>query len=259
LGPQWLAQWDLKTGREMPSGALPDAIKDTSWSLDRFSPDGTFLFLSGSFPGPGKGAVLSTSNYGLAASCPHPGLAVQISSHLGATNAAVCSSQDSPDYILWDELSDRPTALKGFSPVTLQTGAALFASDDQSRLIVLREAGHAELWNFISGQMIRDLDLKPANSSGDQLADSRAVAANFTMDGGGVSVRLESGTIMLFAVDTGARIAVLEKADGKGQEIYYDAACRRANVWTDKGTVFRYTEGKTFFGLFFPSKWGCGQ
>jgi hypothetical protein len=257
--PSWLGLWDLKTGAELRSAPLPPALQDVfragGWlSVVGLSPDGSLVFLLGQ----GTGAVLNTSDFGLSASCPQPGSTLTGVSGGEQKVDTVCSAKDSPDLVLWDLYSPQPIVLKGFSLPTLRAGSAVVISGDQSRLLALRQTGQAELWDCGSGRKIRNLDLAYKDVSGNQVADSRAATGNFTMDGSAVSVRLEGGAIMLYAAGTGARLAVLQNAGGTRQEVYFDGACRRANVWTDTGRVLRYTEGKTIVRWFIPSK-ACGK
>jgi WD40 repeat protein len=241
--------WDLKTGEEIRSAQLPTDGAGSRGGVLIFLHD-SYLFLRSN----GESYVFNTSDLAPAPSCQTPGSLLSVVTNAKASLAVVCSAPTSSDLVLWNVKSDQPITLKGFSVSTLRAGSAVAMSADQSRLLAVRKTGQAELWDCGSGQKIKDLDLSYKDVSGNQVSDSRAASGDFTMDGSALSVRLEGGAIMLYAAGTGARIAVLENAGGTGQEVYYDAACRRANVWTDTGRVLRYTEGKTIIRWFVPSK-----
>lgn len=232
------------------SKLLPQALQSHHFGNISFSRDGDFLLLRSDDEG--LGAVISTSDLQLATDCPNAGRTLM----MGDRAYVVCSG-DSPDLALWDPGSSGLKVLKNFSFSTFKAGdPGVTINTDNSRLIAIRKAGQAELWSFGSGQKIGgNLDLGYKDAAGNQVPDSRAAAGNFTIEGSAACVRLEGGTIMLYAADTGNRIGALENAGGTGQEVYYDAACRQATVWTDTGRVLRYTEGTWWFSLFVPTHW----
>jgi hypothetical protein len=259
-GQSALSLWDLKTGKEISALLLPDKLQPKTlvgskqnYSLD-FSPDGSYILVQGwSSPENRQAAIFSTADLKPPAVCPNVSGMLSANGH----SLAVCSA-GSADTAIWYGSSPRPVSLKGFSYSTVEQdiygGNLAWLNEDRSRLLVIRKSGKADLWNFVSGQKIRDLDISYKNSSGNKVSDSRAVWASYTLDGKAISVRLEGGLILLYAIDTGERIAILENASGIQQEVYYDAECRQANVWTDTGLVLRYTEGKEFFRLFIRSR-----
>ena len=217
--------------------------------MTKFSQDGSFLLLgqnssTGSI-GRGEAGIISTTGANPVAPCPQVAPTVSI----GAREFVVCSG-NSADVALWDGNTPQPKVMKGFS---LSTIGEAYINQDSSRLLVIRKTAQAELWNFATGQKLRDLDVIYKGASADQATDRNASFASFTLDGRAVSVRLEGGAIMLYRADNGARIGVLENAVGTKQEVYYDDACHRANVWTDTGGVLRYTEGRTFLNWFVPT------
>jgi WD40 repeat protein len=245
-----LALWNLNTGVERLRGILPQALQSLDFSTISFSRDGAFLLLENDDDE--LGAVIDISDLRLAADCPNTGRTLM----MGNRAYVVCSG-DSANLALWDPGSSGLKVLKNFSVSTIKAGNSdVSVNADNSRLIAIRKTGQAELWNFSSGQKIGgNLDLSYKDAAGNQVPDSRAAAGNFTIDGSAASIRLEGGTIMLYAANMGTRIGALENAGGTGQEVYYDAACRQATVWTDTGRGLRYTEGKWLFNLFVPTHW----
>jgi hypothetical protein len=245
-----LELWNFNTGEERWSKLLPAPLQSSDFGILSFSRDGAFLILGSDDEE--VGAVISTSDLEFAPDCSGVGRTLM----MGNRTYVVCS-RDSADLLLWDPDSSGLKSLKNFSLSTIKVGnSKLAVNADNSRLIAIRKTGQAELWSLGSGQRLGgNLDLSYKDAAGSQVPYSLAAGGNFTIEGSAASVRLEGGTIMLYAADTGTRIGTLENAGGTGQEVYYDAACREAIVWTDAGRVLRYTEGKWLLSIFVPTHW----
>lgn len=119
----------------------------------------------------------------------------------------------------------------------------MFISRDHRHALLQRKEGAAELWDLQKLQLVATL---PHNRPIRELS--------FAVDDSAVILEEEGDLFSLFDVDTGQPLLRTPIQISGAREFFYERDCKYFNVWNSLGEVVRYTEGRSYFGKFFPTR-----
>jgi hypothetical protein len=144
---------------------------------------------------------------------------------------------------IWDLGDQNPIHLPG---AKLDEKDELAVSGDLQRAIMWGKEYAPELWDLTIKEPIRRL--APIGR--------RYEHVGYTFKDTAVVVCEEGNICSLFASKDGSPLHERFTATGKSV-IYYDPDLRRFHLWNEYGQVFRYVEGRSYFGKFVPTQSGA--
>ncbi|HEV7395142.1 MAG TPA: WD40 repeat domain-containing protein [Pyrinomonadaceae bacterium] len=237
--------WDLRDGKKLKEYYLqddyyPEAVNE--------SDEGSHIIISSV-----SGYVNEVFGYAIVLhlSDEKPADEIPVATRLTESSGArMLFWQVSNGVKVWNA-SSSPRFIEGFS---VDSFARLLLSHNLQRAAVWKNGDNpVQLWDFTKGKLIARLH----DYKGDPWAPTSAYSSI-------KSVSFAANDSALILIDNSDNLSLFDAVDGEpliqqlpvngAKVIYYDRDCRRLHLWNEAGQVFRYTEGRSYFGKFVPTR-----